>query len=238
MLPLSFFAGALLLGAISSFHCVGMCGPLVLSLPVAQLPANQRFAGLWLYHGGRIGTYALIGLLLGLLGRQISLAGWQQGFSIVLGILLLLYFVFNRISKPLAVPQLFRPFQKNVQAFISRIIQQPTLPAMWGMGMANGLLPCGMVYVAATGAIASGSISGGMGFMICFGLATIPALYFLSLLGTLFNTALRQNMRRVLAFGTLVIGILLIIRGLNMNIPYISPYLISGTSGTAIDCGR
>jgi sulfite exporter TauE/SafE len=109
---------------------------------------------------------------------------------------------------------------------------------MWSMGMANGLLPCGMVYVAGTGAIASGSISGGMLFMICFGLATIPALYLLSLLGTFINAALRHNMRRVLAFGTLVVGILLIIRGLNMNLPYISPYLISGTSGTAIDCGH
>jgi sulfite exporter TauE/SafE len=106
------------------------------------------------------------------------------------------------------------------------------------MGMANGLLPCGMVYVAATGAIASGSISGGMLFMICFGLATIPALYLLSLVGTLFSAAFKQNMRRVMAFGTLIVGILLIIRGLNMNIPYISPYLISGTSGTAIDCGN
>jgi sulfite exporter TauE/SafE len=238
MLPISFFAGALLLGAVSSFHCVGMCGPLVLSLPVSQLPPNQRFAGLWLYHGGRIITYALIGLLLGLVGRQISLAGWQQGFSILLGILLVLYFVFTRISKPLIVPPLFRPLQKNVLASISRFIQQPTLPAMWRMGMANGLLPCGMVYVAATGAIASGSISGGMLFMICFGLATIPALYLLSLLGTFFTVPIRQNMRRVLAFGTFVVGILLILRGLNMNLPYISPYLISGTSGTAIDCGR
>jgi sulfite exporter TauE/SafE len=215
-----------------------MCGPLVLSLPVSQLPPNQRFAGLWLYHGGRIITYALIGLLLGLVGRQISLAGWQQGFSILLGILLVLYFVFTRISKPLIVPPLFRPLQKNVLASISRFIQQPTLPAMWRMGMANGLLPCGMVYVAATGAIASGSISGGMLFMICFGLATIPALYLLSLLGTFFTVPIRQNMRRVLAFGTFVVGILLILRGLNMNLPYISPYLISGTSGTAIDCGR
>jgi sulfite exporter TauE/SafE len=238
MLPISFFAGALLLGAVSSFHCVGMCGPLVLSLPVSQLPPNQRFAGLWLYHGGRIITYALIGLLLGLVGRRISLAGWQQGFSILLGILLVLYFVFTRISKPLIVPPLFRPLQKNVLASISRFIQQPTLPAMWRMGMANGLLPCGMVYVAATGAIASGSISGGMLFMICFGLATIPALYLLSLLGTFFTVPIRQNMRRVLAFGTFVVGILLILRGLNMNLPYISPYLISGTSGTAIDCGR
>jgi len=238
MLPISFFAGALLLGAVSSFHCVGMCGPLVLSLPVSQLPPNQRFAGLWLYHGGRIITYALIGLLLGLVGRQISLAGWQQGFSILLGILLVLYFVFTRISKPLIVPPLFRPLQKNVLASISRFIQQPTLPAMWRMGMANGLLPCGMVYVAATGAIASGSISGGMLFMICFGLATIPALYLLSLLGTFFTVPIRQNMRRVLAFGTFVVGILLILRGLNMILHYISPYLSSCTSGTAIDCGR
>lgn len=237
MLPLSFFAGALLLGAISSFHCIGMCGPLVLSLPVAHLPAGKRHAGLWLYHGGRVATYGLIGLLFGLVGRQISLAGWQQSFSILLGALLVLYFVFSRISKPFAVPPLFLPLQQSIQQLMGRFLQQPSLPSMLGMGMVNGLLPCGMVYVAATGAMAAGSIFWGLAFMLCFGLATVPALFLLTILGTFIKPGFRQQMRSALAYGTLLIGILLIFRGLNMNIPFLSPYLHAGTSGTAIDCG-
>jgi sulfite exporter TauE/SafE len=237
MLPLSFFAGALLLGAISSFHCIGMCGPLVLSLPVAHLPAGKRHAGLWLYHGGRVATYAFIGLLFGLVGRQISLAGWQQSFSILLGAFLVLYFVFTRISKPFAVPPLFLPLQQRIQQLMGRFLQQPSLPSMLGMGMVNGLLPCGMVYVAATGAMAAGSISGGLAFMLCFGLATVPALLLLTILGAFIRPGFRQQMRSTLAYGTLLIGILLIFRGLNMNIPFLSPYFHAGTSGTAIDCG-
>lgn len=238
MLPFSFFAGALLLGAISSFHCVGMCGPLVLSLPVSHLPVNKQPLGLWLYHAGRVFTYALIGLLLGILGRQISLVGWQQGLSILLGASLVLYFVFSKLSTPFAVPLLFRSFQQGVQALMGRFLLQPTLSSMLGMGMLNGLLPCGMVYVAATGALAAGTISGGLLFMACFGLATIPILYLLSILGAFLHPGFRQQMRRALSFGTLLIGILLIIRGLNMNIPFLSPYLITETAGTAIDCGH
>ena len=237
MLPASFFVTALILGGISSFHCVGMCGPLVLSLPVAQLPATQRFAGLWIYHAGRITTYLLIGLVMGVVGRQISLAGWQQLFSLVLGCGLVIYFISTRITKPFTIPAFFRPLYARVQTYLIRMIQRPTLRGMWTMGMANGWLPCGMVYVAATGAMASGTWIGGVGFMMLFGVATVPTLFLLSLVGQLVDASMRSRMRNLMSYTTLLIGILLIIRGLNIHIPFISSIIQSGTSGTAIDCG-
>ncbi|MBU3744274.1 MAG: sulfite exporter TauE/SafE family protein [Sediminibacterium sp.] len=238
MLPASFFVTALILGAISSFHCVGMCGPLVLGLPVAQLPASQRFAGLWIYHAGRVSTYMLIGIIMGIVGRQISLAGWQQVFSLLLGCGLIVYFISTRFTKPFSIPTIFRPLYTRVQAYIIRMLQRPTLRSMLTMGMANGWLPCGMVYVAATGAMASGSWLGGAGFMMLFGLATVPILFLLSLIGQLVDASLRSRMRNIMSFTTLVIGIMLIIRGLNLHIPFISSMMQSGTSGTAIDCGN
>jgi len=233
MLPATFLLTAWVMGSISSLHCVGMCGPLIISSPWLQRPGNSKWAGWTAYHAGRLTTYLLIGVLLGIVGRRISLAGWQQGFSITLGIVLILSFLLSR-QKPsqLTIP-LLQTMQQGLYRFIGKNLRQPGLPAVWWMGMANGLLPCSMVYMAATGAMAAGSVSGGMLFMAVFGLATVPALLLLAELGIRF----RLKISGVMGVFTFVVGILLIIRGLNLNIPFLSPYLITGTAGTAIDCG-
>jgi|688.fasta_scaffold00169_46 sulfite exporter TauE/SafE len=233
MLPATFLLTAWVMGSISSLHCVGMCGPLIISSPWLQRAGNSKWAGWTAYHAGRLTTYLLIGVLLGIVGRRISLAGWQQGFSITLGIVLILSFLLSR-QKPsqLTIP-LLQTMQQGLYRFIGKNLRQPGLPAVWWMGMANGLLPCSMVYMAATGAMAAGSVSGGMLFMAVFGLATVPALLLLAELGIRF----RLKISGVIGVFTFVVGILLIIRGLNLNIPFLSPYLITGTAGTAIDCG-
>jgi len=231
MLPASFLLTALLMGALSSLHCVGMCGPLVLSSPILGLKDGNRWLGWISYHGGRLTTYVLIGMLLGVMGRSISIAGWQQGFSIVLGVILLLTFLFGQYRFSIAKIPLLNTMQQGLFRFIAHSMRQPGIGSAWGMGMANGLLPCSMVYMAATGAMAAGSIQGGMIFMAAFGIATTPALYLLSELG------IRFRIKGFIGVFTLIVGILLIIRGLNLNIPYLSPYLQTGTSGTAIGCG-
>jgi sulfite exporter TauE/SafE len=176
----------------------------------------------------------LIGVLLGIVGRRISLAGWQQGFSIALGILFILSFLLRRQKLSQIRVPLLPTMQQGLYRFISKNLRQPGLPAVWWIGMANGLLPCSMVYMAATGAMAAGSVSGGMLFMAAFGLATVPALLLLAELGIRF----RLKIGGIIGAFTLVVGILLIIRGLNLNIPFLSPYLVTGTTGTAIDCGH
>ncbi len=77
------------LGAAGSLHCVGMCGPLSLALPLYHLTAVNKFLSLLLYQVGRIITYSIIGLLFGLAGRRIYIAGYQQWFSIVMGLIVL-----------------------------------------------------------------------------------------------------------------------------------------------------
>lgn len=233
MLPVSFLLSALMLGAISSLHCVGMCGPLVLSSPILGLKGGNKGLGWISYHGGRLTTYVLIGMLLGVMGRSISIAGWQQGFSIVLGVILLLTFLFGQYRFSIEKIPLLYTMQQGLFRFIAHSMRQPGFGSAWGMGMANGLLPCSMVYMAATGAMAAGSIQGGIIFMAAFGLATTPALLLLSELGIRF----RFRIKGFIGVFTLIVGILLIIRGLNLNIPFLSPYLHMGTSGTAIDCG-
>lgn len=233
MLPASFLLTALLMGTFSSLHCVGMCGPLVLSSPIFGLTGSNKWVGWIGYHGGRLTTYVLIGVLLGVMGRRISLAGWQQGFSIVLGVILLLTFFLGRYRVSLEKIPLLRTMQQGLFRFIAHSMRQPGMGSAWGMGMANGLLPCSMVYMAATGAMAAGSIQGGMLFMATFGIATTPALLLLTELGVRF----RFRINGILGVFTLIVGILLIIRGLNLNIPFLSPFLHMGTAGTAVDCG-
>lgn len=213
---------SLLLGLASSLHCVGMCGPLIMSVPVQHLPKEKKIAGILLYQLGRIGTYVVLGVIAGLLGWRIYAAGFQQLFSILLGAILLLMlfgsFFLNRLHGNNRV-------NKRVTQLMFWAIKQQSLMGMFMMGAANGLLPCGMVYMALTGAMASGSIAGSAVFMFSFGIGTLPALLGLAFWGVKLSWQTRQHMQKAVPYVVAVTGILLIIRGLNLNIPYLSPFL-------------
>ncbi|MBI2274306.1 MAG: sulfite exporter TauE/SafE family protein [Bacteroidetes bacterium] len=213
------------LGAVSSFHCVGMCGPIAFSLPVHYLPKSQKALGIFLYNLGRIVTYSLLGLLFGFVGRQIYLGGMQQGFSVFLGALILFTLLGSLLPKKLFRVRWAEKFTQALQRFIARYMQQRKLYGMFVLGAANGLLPCGMVYFAITGALAAGTIDGGVLFMAAFGFGTLPAMFALSFFGSMIGMAARNTMKKAVPYVLFTMGILLILRGLNLNIPYISPYL-------------
>ncbi|MDE3252139.1 MAG: sulfite exporter TauE/SafE family protein [Bacteroidota bacterium] len=226
MFPTWLIAG-FLLGAVSSFHCVGMCGPIAVSLPVYYLPPGRKLAGILLYHSGRILIYSLLGLFFGYLGRQIFLGGLQQGFSIFLGSVLLLFFLASILHTPKRRIRQIDRLTVPLQQFIGKHLQKKTLSSMLLLGAANGLLPCGMVYFAITGALAAGSISEGVLFMAAFGLGTFPAMFALSYFGSKIGQSARNTMKKAVPYVVLLMGVLLILRGLNLNIPYVSPYLSS-----------
>lgn len=219
------FIGGFVLGAVSSFHCVGMCGPIALALPVHYLPASQKAAGIFLYNAGRVSTYTILGLIFGFAGRQLYLGGLQQGFSVVMGSILLLFFTAALMHKTIFRFRRADRITAKLQAFIARYMQQKKLYGMYVLGLANGLLPCGMVYFAITGALAAGSVNGGVLFMAAFGAGTFPAMFALSFFGSMISVRVRNQMRKAVPLVMFVMGVLLVLRGLNLNIPYISPYL-------------
>lgn len=223
------------LGAVSSFHCVGMCGPIAFSLPVHYLPAAQKATGIILYNAGRIFTYAVLGLVFGFAGRQLYLAGMQQGLSIALGMILLFFFIGTLTHTKIIRFKWADAVTKQLQQFIARYMQQKKLYGMFVLGAANGLLPCGMVYFAITGALAAGSIEGGVLFMASFGLGTFPAMFALTYFGSMISMPVRNTMKKAVPYVVLVMGVLLVLRGLNLNIPYVSPYL-QGDKQTTISC--
>jgi sulfite exporter TauE/SafE len=215
-----------LTGAAGSLHCIGMCGPLSLALPVHHLGFLQKFLSLLLYQLGRVLTYTIIGFLFGFLGRRIYIAGYQHFFSIGAGIFILslaaLYFAGKRNLhwKP------FNRFYLFIQQQLTKLLSARMSPADFFLtGIANGFLPCGMVYVALAATLHFESVTDSMLFMAMFGLGTLPAMLTIVFTGQLVKQEWRAYSRRLIPFFITTIGVLLILRGLNLDIPFISPEL-------------
>lgn len=223
---------AFLLGFVGSAHCAGMCGPLALALPHWGRGQGSFLAGRLLYNFGRIVTYAVMGGLFGLLGQGVALAGLQRWVSLGLGAVILIGL--------LVAPQFANrvPITRSVnwlKAALGGLLQRRAMPAMFGIGLLNGLLPCGLVYVACAAATASGDVLSGMRYMIAFGLGTLPMLLAISLLGTKLQFALRFKVQRLIPVSLLIVGLLLLLRGMALGIPYVSPKLPAQPNG-AVTC--
>ena len=222
-----------LMGLLGSVHCIGMCGPLVMALPIAQKINSQKWIALALYHIGKIASYALLGILLGLLGSQFPFYIMQQNLSIVIGVVMLLYVVYVFILKPkqlLNLSFLYKPIVNQ----LGKLFKRKGLGSFLLIGFLNGLLPCGMVYLALTSALATQNILNGGLFMLFFGLGTMPALIMVALGGQYMGIAFRSKLQKLLPVFIFGMGLMLILRGLNLGIPYISPAI--GIGNSVISC--
>lgn len=213
---------ALSLGLVGSLHCLGMCGPIVLALP-KQGRGAKAAAMLVAHHLGRALSYAGMGLAAGALGRGISLAGFQKGLSIGMGLVLLLALAGQTIRWRVPLPSLYVKFVASLKIQMSRRFHSGGVGARLMFGMLNGLLPCGLVYTALAAAIATGGALSGALFMFLFGLASSPALVALSIGGWHAGDAIRPFLRRAAPTFTFVFALLFIVRGLGLGIPYLSP---------------
>lgn len=207
---------ALLLGLAGSLHCVGMCAPLTLALP---MPAEARWAmlrPLLVYHAGRLTTYFGLGLLFGLVGKGLVLAGWQQGVSVGLGVAMLLSAVLA-FRWDFAVERF--PLVGRISVFAKSWLGRALRGrGVFVAGMLNGVLPCGMVYMALAGAIASTSGWESGIYMAVFGFGTLPALLGVVLAGRVFSTGLRRHIGWAQPVLSAAAGLLLISRGLHLNL--------------------
>src|SRR5581483_11013469 len=105
---------------------------------------------------------------------------------------------------------------------------QRTVGSAFAFGLLNGLLPCGLVYVACAGAVASGSLISAISYMAGFGLGTVPMMFGISTVGTLFHQGLRMRFQKMIPVFLMVVAGLLILRGMALGIPFISPQLAAG----------
>jgi uncharacterized protein len=213
---------ALLLGLVGSLHCAGMCGPLTLALPQAGRSFLVFGAGRAAYNLGRLSAYGLLGLLFGLLGRTAALAGWQRWVSLAAGLAILLALA-PGWRRGLGWPALRGV--ALVKRGLSALLQQRAISALYLLGLLNGFLPCGLVYVACAGAVALGSVVAGVSYMLVFGAGTVPLMLGIGLAGRNLQGVIRTRFQKLIPVCLAVVGALLILRGLSLGIPYLSPDL-------------
>lgn len=222
----SFIIIALGLGLTSSLHCVGMCGPIAFSLglnPNDKLDFTVRNLT---YQLGRVLTYTLLGAIVGVIGEGVSFAGLQNPFSIAVGIMMILMvFLPKNLENSSFV--FFNQFMYKLKASLGQFIRQNNYTSLFTTGLLNGLLPCGAVYAALTGSLAMGGVLRGAIFMFFFGLGTIPLMFLSVIMGNVVGLKTRERILKLLPILMILLGVLFILRGLGLDIPYISPTLES-----------
>jgi sulfite exporter TauE/SafE len=210
---------AFFIGLMGSLHCVGMCGPLAFAVPVNQPGKWYLIWNKLIYQFGRIFSYCLLGIVAGLLGQQLWNSGLQQGLSIATGILILLaafsmIFSWGAMANTSFVTKHFNKlFSIAFKHKANHII----------IGMINGLLPCGFVYLALGGAINTGSVDNAVYYMFWFGMGTAPLMFIASAIVGLGSFSIRRRINKFIPYVMLVLGAWFVLRGLELDIPYLSP---------------
>lgn len=214
---------ALLLGAASSVHCVGMCGPIALAVPSRRTGYAGRLVDAMLLNGGRVLSYVALGLLFGAFGRGLRVAGLQQAISIGLGALILMSLIVPRLSVSLSMPMVWVTAIGRMRTMFARTLSRTSPLGLIISGVMNGLLPCGMVYMALALALSQEGPILGASFMLFFGFGTLPALVLLRLGAASINQRWRASLRRLSPVLMTVVALILVLRGMRADIPYLSP---------------
>jgi hypothetical protein len=221
---------AFFIGLFGSMHCIGMCGPLAFAVPVVNNKWWSIVFDKVLYNTGRIITYSFLGLIIGLIGKQLWLIGLQQGVSLASGLLIIIA-AFSRLFK----------LRMNNNPVLSRLLTPVNRLLSYALqhrsghlviGLLNGFLPCGFVYLALVGAINTSSPVASAQFMFWFGVGTFPLMLIATVSSGFIRPVLRRRINNVMPYLMVCLGFWFILRGLNMNIPYLSPP--QQTSGVAI----
>ena len=228
---------AFILGLLGSLHCVGMCGPIAFMLPVDRSNSLKKVYQIGIYHIGRLLAYSLIGLIFGLLGKSLNLFGVQQQLSITIGILMIVVVLIP--YRTFAKYNLSKPLNKvisKVKSSLGKALKKKTPDTFLTIGFLNGFLPCGLVYMAVFGAIATGSLLQGSFYMVLFGIGTIPLMTSAIYLGKFLNQTIKQRIQKAIPVFVVIIGVLFILRGLGLGIPYISPAPVVEMATSSINC--
>lgn len=227
---------ALILGFLGSFHCIGMCGPIAFMLPVDRTNQVKRFFQILSYHLGRLLTYSSIGLLFGFLGKGFKLFGFQQHLSILTGVLMILAVILPKLFQKVKISQSISRLVIKLKSALGKELKSKRNDTFFTIGFLNGYLPCGLVYMAVLGAITTSNPLIGSLYMFLFGLGTIPLMSLVVYLGNFASGLLRKRIQQIIPVAVIIIGVLFILRGLELNIPYVSPTTAVSNLSTPKSC--
>jgi sulfite exporter TauE/SafE len=214
---------SLILGLTSNFHCLGMCGPLVMAIPVNRSNNITILSGVTQYNMGRILVYSALGAIIGIIGITIETFGILQWISILSGVFMIMYAWRKWFSTRLEGKMPLFNLNSFVSKKLGKVLHSQSPFKLILLGMLNGLLPCGMVYLALMNAVLGGNSITSAGAMALFGLGTLPAMIFVGFAANRITGKMRQKISNLVPYLLTIVGILIILRGLNLDIPYISP---------------
>ena len=214
---------AFMMGLLGSFHCVGMCGPIALSLPLKHDSHWAKFFGALFYNSGRIITYSVFGFIFGIIGKSVALFGYQQWLSIILGVLIIFFIILPKRFSSFQNQNFILAFLQKLRSALGRLFSKKNFSSLFSIGLLNGLLPCGLVYMAAAVAVSTGDVANSMIFMAFFGLGTLPMMWSIAFFGNYASVSIRQKIRKAYPYMMTLLACLLILRGMGLGIPYVSP---------------
>lgn len=217
------FISALFLGFLGSLHCVGMCGPIAFMLPIDRENQVKQFFQIISYHLGRIATYSFIGLIFGVLGSGFELFDFQQHLSIATGVLMIAIVLIPSLFKKIKIASSITKIISKVKTALGKELQNKQHDTFFAIGFLNGFLPCGLVYMAVLGSIATHNAFKGGLYMFLFGLGTIPLMSAVVYFGNFSKKINRKLIQKIIPIFIIIIGFLFVLRGMGLNIPYISP---------------
>lgn len=200
-----------IVGLLGSVHCIGMCGPLALAVPTKK---GHRVISAVLFNGGRILTYAFLGALFGLIGLGFQLIGFQTYLSIATGVFVIALVVFPAIQH-----KFHWSGGEWIRTKIAGLMKKKSLPSIFSLGVLNGFLPCGLIYIAVAGAIETGFVESAAVYMVFFGIGTSLVLFLTMMSKDLFAKIKSHKPKRIVPYLTVLLGILFIVRGFLYMIP-------------------
>ncbi|OMP31206.1 sulfite exporter TauE/SafE family protein [Mangrovimonas sp. DI 80] len=228
---------AFILGLLGSLHCVGMCGPIAFMLPVDRSNTTKKVGQIAIYHLGRILAYSIMGFVFGLIGKSLYLFGIQQQLSIAIGIMMILAILLpqGKFSTSRLTAPIFKVISK-IKQNLGNALQKRTADTFLTIGFLNGFLPCGLVYMAIFGAIANQNMLEGSLYMALFGLGTVPLMTSAIYLGKFLSSEVKQRIQKAIPVFVVIIGLMFILRGLGLGIPYLSPAPSTPMASSHIEC--
>jgi len=219
-----FLFSGFIIGLVGSLHCIGMCGPIVVALPVKGFSTSRLIITRLLYNIGRVITYSFLGLLFGILGKNLNILGLQQITSIVFGAIMILVVITpSKIKNSISRVSVVSSANGLLKKGFSKLISKQSAESFFLIGILNGFLPCGFVYVGIAGALVTGSLMNAVIYMFLFGLGTIPVMFLTSMFPAILGEKKRVKIRKWIPVLLFILGAVFILRGLNLGIPMLSP---------------
>ena len=211
---------AFIMGLVGSVHCAGMCGPIAISLPykAGMQTKEETFLKILLYNLGRVVTYAFMGAVFGLVGKGFFTMGIQKWLLILLAVVLIIVAVFSIDveSKLLEIPVINR-FNNFLKSALTKALKKATVKTFFIIGILNGFLPCGLVYMAIAAAIATGSVVSSVLYMILFGLGTMPMMMALGYGGNFIGQKFRRTLRKLYPVFMILFAIFFLMRAFKIS---------------------